>query len=76
MELGHSDSFKERGDASGDSTCTADTKVVRPASAAEEGDSVSGAELLTTNELNLTMSNSSVLRSAAEPLSLHTTEIL
>ena len=65
MELGHAESFRERGDASGDSACTADTKAPRPASAAEEGDSVSGAELLTTTDLTLSVSNSSVLRSAS-----------
>jgi hypothetical protein len=66
LELGGSESSRERGDASGDSTCTGEAKAAKAAAAAqqEEGDAVSGAELLTTAAA-LSLSGTSVLKCAA-----------
>ena len=72
MELGPSESSRERGDASGDSACTGDAKAAtaggaRQGQQQEEGDSVSGAELLTAVDPKLGTSDTSVLKCAPWP---------
>ena len=70
MELGPSgECSRERGDASGDSTCTGDAKAAKASARGqgqqpEEGDSVSGAELLTAVDPKLSISDTSVLKCA------------